>query len=146
MNYTKQIAQVLGLELEEEFYVEGCDGYTFKITEKGFHWKRNDGWDRVLFNFDDVLTGRSKIIKKSILDKTEKEYLNNIIKPFRNQVFNICKHSIICGGYEYEQIKIKVKDGFDNHFTTISLPLFKKGIMYKGMKSGKEYNVEDLEV
>ena len=145
MNYMKQVAQMLGVELEEEFYLLGFS-YKHKITKNGtfFYHNENQKWYRTRSDLSDILTGEFKIIKNPILDDVEKEYLSNIIKPFRNQVFNICKHNIICCEYEYEQIKIQVKDGIDNGYTTISLPIFKKDTMYKGMKAGKAYSLEDL--
>lgn len=44
------------------------------------------------------------------------------------------------------RIKIKVKDGIDNGYTTISLPIFKKDTMYKGMEVNREYSLEELEL
>lgn len=140
----KQVAQMLGVELDEEFYLKG-DNHIYKFSTNGLLCLA-DNKKCIIANLilTLILTGKREIIKKPILDDVEKEYLSNVIKPFRNQVFNICKHNIICCEYEYEQIKIQVKDGIDNGYTTISLPIFKKDTMYKGMKAGKAYGLNEL--
>lgn len=72
--------------------------------------------------------------KKEILDETEKRYLANIIRPFREKVRHI----------------IKLKSDIDEYLTIalqdqyIHLPFFQKGTMYKGMKEEKEYTLKEL--
>ena len=71
-----------------------------------------------------------------ILDPVEREYLRNVIKPFRNRIDYICKVSsfsdyciVIC---------LFDDDG-------IALPYFSKNSnMYKNMELDKEYSLEDL--
>lgn len=65
-----------------------------------------------------------------MLDETEKRYLSNVIKPFRDKVKAIEKVS-------YLKIYIKEDE------PTI-LPYFEKGTMYKGMKENKEYTLKEL--
>ena len=75
--------------------------------------------------------------KEPILDDVEKEYLNNVIKPFRNSVRCMCKY-----GTDFmstECIFITFIDGFNFIF-----PSFKKGTMYKGMEIGRKYTLEEL--
>ena len=77
------------------------------------------------------------IVEKEILDDVEKEYLKNVIKPFRNRTTSIGK-----GGVLYEEkefIYIETKEDAD-----IILPYFKKNTMYKGMEAGKRYTLEEL--
>lgn len=78
-----------------------------------------------------------------ILDDVERDYLWNIIKPFKDKVDFICKNTTKIGikgkVKRKEYIAIKITD--DN---TIFLPEFKKDTMYKGMKIEKEYTVEEL--
>lgn len=76
------------------------------------------------------------IVEKEILDDVEKEYLENIIKPFRNKVDNICKF-FISNSKEYIHIYLKGESG-------ISFPTFKKNAMYKGMKQNRAYSLEEL--
>lgn len=68
------------------------------------------------------------IVEKEILDDAEREYLENIIKPFRNKVKFIRK----CNALNGEFIHI----GIINE-TGIYLPNFKKNIMYEGMETEK---------
>ena len=145
MNYMEQVAHILGVELDEEFNIEGKD-YKYKISKNGVFICYEEEWYKICDTLFDVLMGKREIIKKPILDKKEKEYLSNVIKPFRNQVLNICKHNIILCEYMYEQIRIQVKDGHDNGYTTIRLPIFKKDTMYKGMKADKAYSLNELEL
>lgn len=75
------------------------------------------------------------IIEKEILDCVEKEYLENIIKPFKNKVEDIIKHSN--GSVEYISIHIKEEP-------SMLFPYFKQNTMYKGMETGREYSLEEL--
>lgn len=72
---------------------------------------------------------------KEILDEVEKEYLNGVIKPFKKKVVSISKADNIRNEY----LKFNVL-GEPN----IMFPDFKKGTMYTGMKSGKEYSLKEL--
>lgn len=72
---------------------------------------------------------------KEILDEKEKEYLNNIIKPFKNKVAFIKKNSKRLTEY----ITIGIIEDID-----IFLPNFEKGKMYKGMKIHKQYTLSEL--
>lgn len=72
--------------------------------------------------------------EEEILDETEKRYLSNVIKPFRDKVKAIKKIS-----YSREFLKIYIKED-----EPIILPYFEKGIMYKGMTKNKEYTLKEL--
>lgn len=72
---------------------------------------------------------------KEILNEKEKEYLNNVIKPFRNKVTFIAKDSSRFG----EFISIGIKDD-----TIIALPYFEIDTMYKRMESNKKYTLSEL--
>ena len=74
-------------------------------------------------------------LAKEILDETEKEYLNNVIKPFREKVTSIQKD----GNRLKEFIRIGIKNDAD-----ICLPYFETDTMYKGMKIYKEYTLSEL--
>ena len=74
--------------------------------------------------------------KQEILDKEEKEYLEAVIRPFKDRVSFISKYSCV-EGYEYICIHIK-----DDTFTT--LPDFELGTMYKGMELDKIYFLDEL--
>lgn len=75
------------------------------------------------------------IVEKEILDDVEREYLLNIIKPFKDKVENICKNSHLFGAY----IRIGIRGEAD-----ILFPYFKKNTMYKGMEVDKKYTLKEL--
>ena len=79
MNYMNQIAQMLGVELEEEFYLKSTtNGYyctsgknktTFKLSESGVKYKfirntNNYEWCSLDAILAEVLTGSLEIVKK----------------------------------------------------------------------------------
>ena len=74
-----------------------------------------------------------------ILDSTEKKYLAAIIAPFRDKVKNIAKIDKD-NGQQY--ICICHYGGL--YTENITLPYFKSGTMYVGMKSNKVYTLEEL--
>ena len=88
------------------------------------------------YNKDDVICIALK--KSDILNEDEKEYLRNIIKPFRDRVFcivkaiydNVCFISIVVN---FNKSKRK----------TIKLPIFQKDI-YKNMKENHLYTLKEL--
>lgn len=75
----------------------------------------------------------------SILDDVEKEYLRAVIKPFRDKVTYVALL-----GYDERKIYIRIKT--QNDPAGICFPNFKKGTMYKGMKLGKKYTLEELDL
>lgn len=80
---------------------------------------------------------------KDILDSGEKEYLSNVIKPFKHKVKGIRKNEI-CNSEDNqkeEYIIIYTKNDYP-----INLPNFKKNTMYKNMEINKAYTLEELEL
>lgn len=75
------------------------------------------------------------IVEKEILDDAEKEYLSAVIKPFKGKVKYIRKYD--CPIREFIEIGI-------SNDATITFPNFKKGTMYKGMETEKEYTLKEL--
>lgn len=73
-----------------------------------------------------------------ILDSTEKKYLATVIRPFKDRIESVTK----IDGSDKQYIKIKQKESFFDG--SIALPYFKSGTMYVGMKSNKEYTLEEL--
>ena len=87
------------------------------------------------------LTKYETIYKREepILNDKEKEYLGNVIRPFRNRVICVVKTNLFRG----ECISIKVYNDFaDINF--FEFPYFKNGVMYKNMKVDKSYTLEEL--
>lgn len=75
--------------------------------------------------------------EKPILTDNEKDYLSTVIKPFRNRVKTIKKHSY--ADKEYVLINLT-----DNNDDIIFFPSFEIGKYYKGMKIDVEYTLDEL--
>ena len=117
-----------------------CDGCVFKPANcilskyKGSWLNNKDMYSNKFLNQE------LEIDVPDILTKEEKEYLSNIIKPFRHRVISIDK--IGYNGLYF--ISIKIQSRFTlNKIDHIDLPLFNTD-MYKGMESNKEYTLADL--
>ena len=141
MNYMKEVAQLLGVEIEEEFKIEGYDDYLkFKFTENRFLQSCGDvyGWVDSI-SIMTVLEGRAKIIKlpKPVLTDEEKEYLSYVIKPFREDVLKISK-------FKSKVLKNKEVIGFETPNGFMIFPPFEKDKMYKNMELNKGYTLDDL--
>lgn len=72
-----------------------------------------------------------------ILSDEERRYLSAVIRPFRDRVEFICKVNFLED--VFQRIAIGITDD-----TGIALPDFKSGTMYKGMKPGHAYTLEEL--
>lgn len=70
----------------------------------------------------------------AMLNDEEKAYLAEVIKPFRDEVTGILKGD---NGSEFIRISVENDGAF-------RLPYFKKGSMYKNMKTNKKYKLEEL--
>ena len=89
-----------------------------------------------------------------ILIKEEKEYLANVIKPFKDKVISIRKRqtanviNLGLGGAGCRlsyYINIQVKDDFfASGFQNIELVRFEENTMYQGMEIDKQYTLEEL--
>lgn len=84
-------------------------------------------------------------MEESILTASEKEYLSNVIKPFRKKsTITIAKY--VSGYVADEEYIIIWLSNIDNPNikAIISFPLFKAGEMYRGMEVDKEYSLKEL--
>ena len=143
-NKMAEVAKLLGVELNEEFGVKNSN-FRYKLTTYGLR-KRHitlEEWGNSII-LDDLLLGKVEIVKaaKPILDNIEKNYLSNIIKPFKDQVIAIAKRSANYG----EFIDIMIDEGDIGDCGNIYLPYFKPNSMYKGMKVNREYTLEQLKL
>ena len=142
-NKMQEVAQLVGLELEEEFRIDGLS-YKYKLSNYGLMcWSNNLQRWYITSIIGELLTGEKQIIKlpKPILDDVEKEYLSAVIKPFRNRIISIRKYKY--NQDEYIGIYVKYYAETDES-EMITLPLFKKGTMYKGIELKKYYTLEEL--
>ena len=153
-NKMEEVAKLLGVELEEEFRIDGLTR-KHKLTENGLRcWFDDFQQWYASYYIDELLTGEAKIIKipKPILTDKEKEYLSLVIKPFRDRIVWIRKCEYYRGNFfygEYIVMGLKFFDsGTDGFICTneeqIALPSFAKGTMYNGMKLGKSYTLKEL--
>ena len=108
-------------------YVDGCDGKSIKSFEQD---------DGKVLKVERQVKYETIYEYKEILDKEEKEYLRNVIKPFRDRVTYIFK---CCDSSELSYIFIKMKNK-----ENIKLPFFKRNTMYKGMQPNRSYTLEEL--
>lgn len=142
-NKMSEVAKLLGVKLDEEFGLKNSN-FRYKLTTHGLYKRYHliQEWSDSGM-LDDLLLGKVEIVKiaKSILDKAEKRYLTNIIKPFRKHIITIRKIQ----NYKYEFIEIVIyRTDEGASCEVISFPYFNKGKMYKGMKINKEYALDEL--
>ena len=141
MNHMKDVAQLLGVEIGEEFKIEGHSGNVkYRLTEEGLEYFSCGNGFTISSTLNRLLNGEYKVVKipKPVLDDVEKEYLSHVIKPFREKILHISKLSSKDG----ESICIDIR--YDWEEDSIVLPKFAAGTLYKGMEIGKEYSVKDL--
>ena len=70
-----------------------------------------------------------------ILDDEEKEYLNAVMRPFKNRISNIVKRN-----FDSEKSYIVIHINSESFY----FPYFKKGTMYEGMEADKQYTLKEL--
>lgn len=85
-----------------------------------------------------------EIYEKPILDKAEKKYLSDVVRPFRKDYkITVKKHRTV-GDEELIFIWFygsELLEGIDFLEGMANLPHFKAGTMYAGMELGKEYTL-----
>lgn len=110
-------------------------GYDFVIyyTSMEIYREFFSGYISICSAFTKWLEGE---YKPQILTEKEKAYLSAVIKLFRKNIKYIAKYTFSTEA-EYVKICLNCND-------YIVFPNFKRGTMYKGMKTNKEYTVEEL--
>lgn len=97
MNYMKQIAQMLGVKFEEEFYVDTsfCE-LKCKINDDGLlvFVKEYEVWEPENSTLANILKEKYKIVKKPLLDEVEKEYSRSIKDNIENALDFLDKMSV----------------------------------------------------
>ena len=143
-NKMAEVAKLLGVELDEEFRIEHLSA-KYKLSKGGLeYWsgspKKWNGSELL----EDLIIGKLTLIKiqKPILNEKEKEYLSQVIKPFKAQVIAIAKRSLNFGEY----IDIMIDEGELCNPSDIYLPYFKPNSMYKGMTVNREYTLDQLDL
>lgn len=141
-NKMKEVAKLLGVELEEEFRIKYDNKAMYVLMEDGFFEVvgRNTYLQR---DIDNLLNGEWEVVKmpKPILDEKEKEYLSNVIKP-KDIINRLCYIAKRQGSFGISADMEYINIGLDDEY--FSLPYFKKGTMYRGMELDKKYTLEEL--
>lgn len=121
-----------------------CNACPFKSANCNLY--DEDSWvnHKELFS-DKFLNQELEINTLDILDEKEKQYLQNVIKPFKDRVKSIAKQNDT-DSYEYISIgvsyPINKRNGCDTDY--IWLPSFESGTMYRNMELDKKYTLEEL--
>ena len=82
-----------------------------------------------------------------ILDEDEKRYIKNIVRPFRDKVKCITKHTILNYGLEFltlEYYDRSVLSDSETNTNTFYFPYFPINTMYENMESYRDYTLEEL--
>ena len=125
-----------------------CNKCIFKYM-RCHGYKQNTCWvDRKDLYSDKFLNQEIMIEDEEpdILTDKEKQYLRNVIKPFRNRVKYITKEEAEINAYKSIVMEVTIPINVGYYFNTeyIYLPYFKQGTMYKNMEVGKKYTLEEL--
>lgn len=93
----------------------------------------------------DILDDDWEIVKEPVLDKQEKKYLENLLRPYtkKYEKITIKKGSLYGGNFTIRIKLFAFKDGGLND--SLTLPLFNKDEhMYEGMEVDKAYTLKEL--
>lgn len=130
------------------------DGNYFRIEDGQFASRDCDtgelihARDYFLLNAGDFLnddTGYelfSNFSNKPILPESERKYLADVIRPFRDKLKVTIEKFRQDDGDEF--ISINVRNDDDTYYHDIDLAPFAPKEMYRGMELYKEYSLEDL--
>lgn len=122
-------------EQPAEFKYDNGIAYWDKKTNK--YIVKSNGWPFAILA-SKVNSHETITYDEPILDKAERKYLSDVIRPFRSRVVSIKKKRNNNG--EYLFICVKANGICDN----ASFPDFEVGTMYKGMEREKPYTLEEL--
>lgn len=136
-NKMKEVAKLLGVEMDKPFNIKGYAHNPCKLTKDRII---NNHGHMITIRLFQLLTGELEI-EQPILDDVEKRYLENVLRPFKSRVMYIVKVEEFDYEYIYFRVALPI---YKNGNTTCNLPYFGKGTMYKGMEVYKQYNLEEL--
>ena len=137
MNYMEQIAEMLGIKLYEDFRIKAINEMIFEkkffLTEYGLF--STDSTVPISTILNDILNGQYKIVKLPLaLTKEEKDYLSEVVKPFRDKI---------------EYIKRLTSDSWDSiqmitDKGVTAVLFFETDTRYKNMEPDREYTLQEL--
>ena len=137
MNYMEQIAEMLGVKLYEDFRIKAINEMIFEkkffLTEYGLF--SEDSTVPISTILNDILNGQYKIVKLPFpLTKEEKDYLSEVIKPFRDKIEYIKRLTFD----SVDSIQVITEKG------VTAVLFFETDTRYKNMESDREYTLEEL--
>lgn len=143
MKIKKKIRDLSVEELNQYCSENGCTSCALRWLSCSSHFeairKHKD-----IFS-DKFLDQKIEIEVPDILDEKEKEYLSNVIKPFRDRIISVMKlESITTPNAFYICIFVRPSVHMILGDDSIRFPLFAKDTMYKNMCPNKEYTLEEL--
>lgn len=127
----------------------GCDGTDCEKCPLRIAYcdPENDNHEWCWFNhkemFSNEFLNQEIVIEVSdLLTQEEREYLEAVLKPFKNRVeyVELC-HYLSCDNI---RIAISIENYASVYSDLVYLPEFKKGTMYKGLEEEKQYTLEKL--
>lgn len=112
--------------------VDGYDGSSLKDFEKG---------GSVITKIErPTQYGTIYEAPKQILDKEEKEYLEVVLRPFKDRIRKLIKrHS-----FGNENLFVEIKHFNTDSNDSLEFPEFEPKTKYKGMEIDKEYTLDEL--
>lgn len=135
----KEVAQLLGVEIGEEFKIEGHSGNVkYRLTEKNLEYFSGDKGFTISSTLNKLLNGEYKVAKMPILDDVEKRYLKGVIRPFRSDVEYIFR----CENRSDKKEWIGIR--FKSTLCEMYFPEYPAGTMYRGMVLNRKYSIEEL--
>ena len=137
MNYMEQIAEMLGVKLYEDFRIKAINEMIFEkkffLTEYGLF--SEDSTVPISTILNDILNGQYKIVKLPFaLTKEEKDYLSEVIKPFRDKIEYIKRLTFD----SVDSIQVITEKG------VMAVLFFEIDTRYKNMEPDREYTLEEL--
>ena len=142
-NKIKEVAQLLGLELEEEFGIRGTAN-RYKFTKNGLMWSLpdDDEWYPAIA-MKDLIIGELTIVKLPILNSAEKAFLSAIIDSVKDRVIYIKR---CLGGVYSSYIDIHLEsyiNAIDGEII-ITSNCFENETMFSRMELDRKYTLEEL--
>lgn len=153
--FTDEEKFVLGaLQKEYKWIARDKDGSIYVYADKPQRgelvFKFQDGYKPTLYHninifkhiFKGVTWENSPIcFRKPILNDVERRYLKTVFRPFYKRIISIRKEEVNDVNLAYLFVWLEKNYNRDDYMV---LPVFDKRKMYKGMKFGKKYTLEEL--
>ena len=137
MKYMEQIAEMLGVKLYEDFRIKAINDMIFEkkffLTEYGLF--SEDSTVPISTILNDILNGQYKIVKLPFaLTKEEKDYLSEVVKPFRDKIEYIKRLTFD----SVDSIQMITDKGIT------AVLFFETDTRYKNMEPDREYTLAEL--